>query len=217
MKSQDILILLKLISLEQEEVLRLRQLAIEKLEISSSKLLENAWQGWDNEAETNTIREQVSVTFSEKYTSRGLSRLLGISKTEVNASIKRSILTGLAKLDRETARPKANITAIKKFIINGLKYVFPAKTGGITRGIPTSFAAPVLKGKLMTAGETIYVWPDPYGKSKGETVFPLHKGVPQAVRWDPKLYEFLALIDAVRLGLPREVKLAESILEEVLR
>jgi hypothetical protein len=214
MKSQDILILLKLISLEQEEALRLKQLAIEKPEISS-KLLENAWQGW--EAETNTIREQVSVTFSEKYTSRGLSRLLGISKTEVNASIKRSILTGLAKLDRETARPKANITAIKKFIINGLKYVFPAKTGGITRGIPTSFAAPVLKGKLMTAGETIYVWPDPYGKSKGETVFPLHKGVPQAVRWDPKLYEFLALIDAVRLGLPREVKLAESILEEVLR
>jgi hypothetical protein len=40
--------------------------------------------------------------------------------------------------------------------------------------------------------------------------------VPDAARSDPKLYELLALVDAIRVGRARERKLAESELEKRL-
>lgn len=95
----------------------------------------------------------------------------------------------MVNLDQHTNRPKANLNALREFIIHGLKYVFPAKPAEIVRGIPTSFAAPVLEGQLMTTGEIIYVWPDARGKSKGQSVDPLFKSVPNAVKRDPLLYE----------------------------
>ncbi len=110
---------------------------------------------------------------------------------------------GMAKLDRKSKLPKTNIRALLEFIVHGIKYVFPANPSAIVRGIPTSIAAPVLKGKLMTAGEYIYVWPDALGNEKGQSVVPLYKTVPMAVKKDPRLYEFLALVDAIRLGAGR--------------
>jgi hypothetical protein len=151
------------------------------------------------------------------YTARGLAEQLGVGKTEVNKAINRCIAVGMANLDRRTNRPKVNLKALREFIVYGLKYVFPANPAEITRGIPTSFAAPVLEGQLMTAGETIYVWPDPRGKNKGQSVEPLFKSVPFAVKHDRLLYEYLALVDAIRLGSPREADLAGRLLEERLK
>ena len=44
--------------------------------------------------------------------------------------------------------------------------------------------------------------------------YPLFKTVPGAVKKDPRLYEYLALIDAIRLGNAREANLANEILRE---
>lgn len=79
-----------------------------------------------------------------------------------------------------------------EFIEYGIKYVYPVKPAAVVRGIPTSIAAPVLKGKLMTAGDYIYVWPYAMGKEKGQPVTPLYKSVPFAVKKDPHLYALLA-------------------------
>jgi len=68
----------------------------------------------------------------------------------------------------------------------------------------------------MSAGDYIYVWPDAKGKEKGQSVTPLFKSVPEVVKKDPRLYEYLALVDAIRLGNPRESKLAISRLEKRL-
>lgn len=46
---------------------------------------------------------------------------------------------------------------------------------------------------------------------------PLYKTVPMAVKMDPYLYEYLALVDAIRLGNAREVEVAINELEIKLR
>lgn len=154
---------------------------------------------------------------SVNYPARaGLSAALGVSKTEVNASIRRSIDVGMAIKDRESGYPKANRKALLEFIIHGLKYVFPAKPAEIVRGLPTAFSAPILEGKLLSMGDYIYVWPYAEGHEKGQSVQPLFKSVPKAVLEDERLYEYLALIDAIRLGNPREANLAAEMFEQRL-
>ncbi len=191
MKSQDIVILLKLVSLRQEDQSNGRYRS-----------------GYEDDIDSNP--------FEDRFSARGLSAALGISKTEVNASINRSIAVGMAIHDRDSGQPKANRKAILEFISHGLKYVFPAKPAEIARGVPTAFAAPVLESELSSAGEFIYVWPDAKGKEMGQSVAPLFKSVPMAVKKDPRLYEYLALADAIRLGNPRESKIAIRMLEERL-
>jgi len=213
MKSQDVFILLKLVSLQQREAA-----AASHMDYGVS---DRNWEGWDDngwDSEEAYYRPYLQASsFADLYTARGLAAELGVSKTEVNASINRMVSVGLAIHDRATKYPKANTRALLEFISHGLKYVFPAQPAGIVRGIPTSFAAPVLEGEIMTAGEFIYVWQDPRGKQKGQSVNPLFKSVPFAVKRDPMLYELLALVDAIRLGNPRESNIAVNQLEKRLR
>jgi hypothetical protein len=124
---------------------------------------------------------------------------------------------GLAKPERGSGLPRANTRALLGFIINGIKFVFPARPGPLVRGIPTAHAAPVLAGRLLSAGEHIHVWEDAYGSVQGQRVDPLYKSVPRAVRRDATLYAMLALVDAVRLGQARESALAGELLAQYLR
>jgi len=52
------------------------------------------------------------------------------------------------------------------------------------------------------------VWPDSSGSARGVEFSPLYKNVPAAARRDPKLYELLALVDAIRDGRTREREIA---------
>jgi hypothetical protein len=185
MKSQDILVLLKLVSLEQE-------------------------------AREGDARPESGSHHEAPYSVRSLESTLGVSKTEVNASIKRSISSGLAINDPDSDRAKPNRRNLYNFIIHGLKFVYPAKPGAMTRGIPTAFAAAPLKNRLINAGKYIYVWPYAKGKDMGQSVEPLFRSVPDAVQKDDRLYEYLALIDAIRLGKQREAGLAAERLSERL-
>jgi len=188
MKSQDLFIMLKLASLQQQE----------------KRLVSGEGQG------------QALLIPASLYTARGLAEELGGGKSEVNNAIKRCIAIGLVNLDRKTKRPQVNLKVLREFITHGVKYVFPVRAAELTRGLPTSFAAPVLQGQLMTAGESVLVWPDAESSTKGQAVAPLFKSVPHAVKRDPLLYEYLALVDAIRLGSPREAGLAEKLLQERL-
>jgi len=177
MKSQDILILLKLVCLKQQLI--------------------------DEE-----LREQSSV--------RALEAALGVSKTEVNASINRSIEAGLAIKDRKIGYPKPNVNALLEFLIHGIKYVFPVKPAEIVRGLPTAFDAVVLKGELKSAGGIKCVWSDPNGKEQGQAIQPLFRSAPEAAKQDQQLYHYLALVDAIRIGKPREATLAKQLLKELI-
>jgi hypothetical protein len=214
MKSQDVFILLKLVSLQQQE-----QGVADEFS-NEDRLRFHGWEGWDTEEdypEDSLANDHVIESMGDYYTVRGLSAALGVSKTEVSASLKRSMQVGMAVRDRHSGKPKANTKALVEFVNHGLKYVFPAKAAEVVRGIPTSFAAPVLEGQLMTAGEFIYVWPDARGNRKGQALTPLFKSVPQAVKKDLILYELLALVDAIRMGNPREANLAMKVFEKRVR
>lgn len=74
--------------------------------------------------------------------------------------------------------------------------------------MPTSYAAPPLNSLIVQSDEPPPVWPDPDGKVRGYEFSPLYRSVPKAVANEDALYEFLALVDAVRDGRARERELA---------
>lgn len=150
------------------------------------------------------------------YTARALELQTGISKTQINLSLKHCMEIGLARTDRKLGVPRANTQALFEFIVYGLKYVFPARAKELTRGIATGFAAPVLDKRLISAGELVPVWSHAHGNTMGMSVEPLFKSAVDAARKDPQMYALLALIDAIRLGQPRERNLATQLLRDHL-
>lgn len=94
-----------------------------------------------------------SIPDKELFTVRSIGKDLGISKTEVSRSNHRNLESGLVRRDRKTGLLKPDLKAMMEFLVHGVKYVFPAKPAEVVRGIPTAFAAPVLEGKMMSAGD----------------------------------------------------------------
>jgi len=162
------------------------------------------------------------------WTYASLSDELSMSASQVFRSVARAeaahllgrpvsspFLSPPGSRNRELALPfqprKANL---KEFLIHGAKYTFPVKRGGMVRGVPTAHAAPPLNRHFSESFEPPPVWPDPQGPARGSEFSPLYKNVPAAARRDEKLYELLALVDAIREGRARERVLA---VEELTR
>jgi hypothetical protein len=96
---------------------------------------------------------------------------------------------------------------LKEFLVHGVKYAFPARPGEISKGMPTAHSAQPLQHRLRASGPAV-VWPSRDGDMEGQSLKPLSPNVPHAAQQNPKLYECLALIDAIRIGKPRERKIA---------
>lgn len=132
---------------------------------------------------------------------------LGMSPSQVHSAIKRTLAAMLAVHQREKIVPQ--FRNLEEFLIHGLKYVFWAKHGEMTMGMPTAYAAPSLAELLVSSTtEPPPVWPDPDGEVRGIAFQPLHKMAPQAARADNNLYELLALVDVIRSGRAREKEIA---------
>ena len=140
---------------------------------------------------------------------------LSISSSEVHAALKRLALSRLISSDATGNRPL--LEPVQEFLVHGMKYAFPAKRGEVTRGVPTSYAAPPLNKRIQPGSELPPVWPYAEGRHRGVTLEPLYKTVPAAALRDPFLHELLALLDALRDGRARERKLAENELIHRLR
>jgi hypothetical protein len=136
------------------------------------------------------------------YSSLGLE--LAMSPSEVHSGLKRAIAARL--MDERRRRPVKK--ALEEFLIHGVKYAFPPSRGGLTRGMPTSFAGPPLRDLIVASDQLPPVWPDPEGETQGYEFSPLYKSVPKAAAKDFKLYELLVLVDAVRDGRAREREIA---------
>lgn len=140
---------------------------------------------------------------------------LSISSSEVHAALKRLVLSRLVSSDADGNRPL--LKAVEEFLVHGVKYAFPARRGEVTRGVPTSYAAPPLNKEIEPGSELPPVWPFSEGQHRGVSLEPLYKTAPAAALRDQILYEMLALIDALREGRARERKLAEKELIQRLR
>lgn len=144
-----------------------------------------------------------------------IAKDLSMSASEVHAAFKRLRAAHLLHGPELGNRP--NRQALKEFLLHGLKYVFPAQNGAMTRGLPTSYAAEPLRRHIRAGNEPVPVWPTPDGPTRGTAFEPLYSSVPEAARRDCHLYELLALIDAIRDGRARERKIAEKELIARLR
>jgi hypothetical protein len=135
-----------------------------------------------------------------------LASEIRLSVSETFASTHR--LTAMHLLQGGLGAPQLDRRAIFRFLIHGIRYAFPAARGGLTRGVATSYGAPPLNRLLVGKTELPPVWPLPRGKVRGYEFQPLYKSVPVAASRDEKLYELLALVDALRDGRARERSLA---------
>jgi predicted transcriptional regulator len=128
-----------------------------------------------------------------------LAMALDMSASETHAAVQRAATSGLVE-------PKSRIvnkSALLELLVHGVRYVYPAERLGVTRGVPTSYAAAPLSAQF-SIGELPPVWPHPEGAVRGEGLQPLYKSVAGAALRDPELHEWLALVDAVRAGRARE-------------
>lgn len=143
------------------------------------------------------------VTYGkQQWFQQPLAAALGISQSEVSKSLNRSKYAGLLDISGK----RVMRTALLDFLQHGIRYVFPLKPGPVVRGIPTSHSASPLKEQIQSTEE--YVWPYGKGTVRGHSIIPLYASVPDAVLKDKKLYELLALVDALRVGRAREKELA---------
>ena len=142
-----------------------------------------------------------------------LAKDLFMSVSETHAGVRRAVAARL--LDPQTRAPLKQ--PLEEFLVHGAKYAYPPDRGGLTRGVPTGHAAPPLSDLVSHDREMPPVWPDPDGSTRGYEFSPLYRSVPLAAKRDAKLYELLALVDALRGGQARERMLAERELKTRLR
>lgn len=152
------------------------------------------------------------VMGSRPWTYAILAVELGMSPSQTHSAVKRTLAANLTVRQGEKIVP--HFRNLAEFLIHGLKYVFWAEQGEMTRGVPTAYAAPPLVELLVsTATEPPPVWPDPDGEVRGIAFQPLHKQAPQTARTDKNLYELLILVDAIRSGRAREREIATKKLQ----
>jgi hypothetical protein len=141
------------------------------------------------------------------WTQISLAKSLCMSQSEISESLARSKYAQLLyNRGRQVARPQ-----FMDLLQYGVPYVFPQQPGVVVRGIPTAHSAAPLKDEIQSSEN--YVWPYAKGHVRGHSILPLYSPVIQAVESDAQLYEFLALIDALRVGRAREKNLALDMLK----
>jgi hypothetical protein len=154
----------------------------------------------------------LKLLISRRQTYAELGRNLSLSSSQAFRSVDRAELARL--LEPPAIRPigfvglSPNRGNLKEFLIHGVKYAFPVHRGGLVRGMPTAHAGPPLHEFFGESFDPPPVWPDANGTTRGTEFSPLYKNAPQAAGRDLKLYELLALIDAIRDGRAREREIA---------
>jgi len=146
------------------------------------------------------------IVEGEAWNQISLAKSLFLSQSEISASLKRSAYARLLhNKGKEIAKQP-----FMDLLQYGVPYMFPQQPGVVVRGIPTAHSAEPLV-QLISSSEN-YVWPYAKGHMRGHSILPLYPSVIQAVDLDPQLYEYLALIDAIRVGRAREKNLALELL-----
>jgi hypothetical protein len=135
---------------------------------------------------------------SDNWQQIPLAKALGMSQSEVSQSVARSQFANLLYGNGKQVMK----SALLEFLEFGLTYVFPQKPGAIVRGIATAHSASPL-ARIIESTES-FVWPYAKGNQRGQSIIPLYRSVPEAALKDSKLYELLALTDALRVGKARE-------------
>lgn len=153
---------------------------------------------------------KLSLLNGTPWTYASVANALHMSGSEVHGSVKRCSQAGLYNATQR--RPIRS--SLLEFVVHGARYAFAPGRTGVVNGVPTSYAAPVMASKIVApANDIAPVWAHVEGSIRGEGIEPLHNSAPVAAREDGKLYDLLALVDAIRIGRTRERRVAENLLK----
>jgi DNA-binding transcriptional ArsR family regulator len=147
---------------------------------------------------------------ASQTTIRELDEPLQIGPSAVHRSLGSLREAGLVDSSR-----RINAAQVDEFLSHSSRYLFPPRSGGETRGIPTAWAAAPLRGAVAESGLPP-VWPHPRGSSRGISMAPIHKAGPDAALRSPELYELLVILDGLRMSDARIRELARRELRESL-
>jgi hypothetical protein len=106
------------------------------------------------------------------------------------------------------------IELLHQFLVHGAPFAFPPMMGASTIGVPTAHSSPAFRG-IVESSEGI-VWPHADGTGRGRSLTPLFPGASNLVDSNPRLYELLSVVDAVRAGTTRIRKIAVELLADRL-
>jgi hypothetical protein len=143
-----------------------------------------------------------------------LAEALATSTSAVHRGVARLQSAGILRAGSRTiARP-----ALREFLLHGVRYAFPPLRGHEVLGMPTAWSHPGIAA-LLTAdsqpdGLRPHVWPEEGGTVRGDMLVPLFPSTAKVSKQDPRLYELLAAVDAIRLGSPAVRRLVSDFLAE---
>lgn len=144
---------------------------------------------------------------------RELAESVGISASEVSKSAKRLVSASLLVERESLLYPEAN--ALYEWLAFGVRYAYPVQQMGYGRGMACAWNCPLIISDIVPPSPP-FVWAAAGGKTEGVQIAPLHDSVPLAASKDKSLYHILALVEAIRLGKPRELAIARPLLKQLL-
>ena len=139
---------------------------------------------------------------------------IGISASEFSKGLKRLEASSLlvARNDQRFVEPNA----LLEWLCYGVRYAYPAQSSGFGRGMPTSWNCEYLVSEMVSPTPAM-IWQQPGGEVEGVIIEPIHASAPFAASQNELMYQALAVIDAIRLGKPRELAIARDILTKLIK
>jgi len=144
---------------------------------------------------------------------RELAESIKVSSGEISKSTRRLLAAHLV-VERDGS-VHAETSGLREWLCYGVRYAYPVDRIGFGRGLPTAWNCPHVKTDIRPP-EPPFVWSVSGGSVEGVMIRPIHESVPFAASNDPLLYQALSLVDAVRLGKPRELAIAREALAALL-
>jgi len=138
---------------------------------------------------------------------------VGISPGEVSKAVRRLINAGLV-VERDAVW-YVQQAGLCEWLSYGVRYAYAVKPSGFGRGVATSWNCALVESEMVAPSPAL-IWSQPGGNVEGVVIEPFHSKVPHASSLDDDLYRICALVDAIRLGKPRELKIARRELKQLL-
>lgn len=151
------------------------------------------------------------------WTFASLASELGMSASEVHASVGRAQLAGILTVG--VSKPLVVRAQLLSLAGTSVRDVFFAERGSLVLGMATGMSAPCLQGLFPgPQREIALVWPCTRLKKpvSGESLLPLYPSVPLACQQDARLYRLMALVDVARVGSPAEQRSAVALLKNAI-
>ncbi|WP_234567494.1 hypothetical protein [Rhodohalobacter sp. 614A] len=157
------------------------------------------------------VLSAVLLQKSDNWYMKDLAHSLRLSQSEISESLHRSMQVNLIGPEKKHVQ-RMNL---RDFIQFGLQYVFPALPGTIDRGIPAAISVPPFKEQISSSMDI--VWAYPGGETSGITIPPLYPKLPQACLEWQELYQFVSILDVIRMNQNRrEMDIATQLLKSQL-